>query len=243
MWDFLLYLFPLYLKKAYSQGIYKAYKREAYNDANVKGSIDIKRHILKNIPSTGNIAYTIREYSPDNNLTQLIRHTIEYIKANPFGASILTSDSELNDIINKFVFITNEHYNKNTRQQIIAANLKPIRHPYFTEYTDLQKLCLKILRFEKITFGNEQDKIYGLIFDGAWLWEEYLNTFLKTCGFKHPDNRKGSDRKDIFAGNHKSKVKHFYPDFIKGDFVLDAKYKNMAPNENGEVNIQREDMH
>jgi len=28
IWDFLLYLFPYYLKKAYSQGLYKAYTRE-----------------------------------------------------------------------------------------------------------------------------------------------------------------------------------------------------------------------
>ena len=28
IWDFLLYLFPYYLKKAYSQGIYKAYRKE-----------------------------------------------------------------------------------------------------------------------------------------------------------------------------------------------------------------------
>jgi 5-methylcytosine-specific restriction enzyme subunit McrC len=80
IWDFLLYLFPYYLKKAYSQGIYKAYRKEEYNDTNVKGSIDVKRHILRNIPFTGKIAYTTREHSYNNYLTQLIRHTIEHIK-------------------------------------------------------------------------------------------------------------------------------------------------------------------
>ena len=79
IWDFLLYLFPYYLKKAYSQGLYKAYRKVEYNDANIKGAIDVKRHILRNITFMGKIAYTTREHSYNNDLTQLIRHTIEYI--------------------------------------------------------------------------------------------------------------------------------------------------------------------
>jgi len=76
IWDFLLYLFPYYLKQAYSQGIYKAYIKEKYNDSNVRGSIDIKRHVLKNRPFMGKVAYTTREHSFNNHLTQLVRHTI-----------------------------------------------------------------------------------------------------------------------------------------------------------------------
>lgn len=91
IWDFLLYLFPYYLKKAYSQGIYKAYRKEEYNDSNVSGTIDVKRHILQNIPFTGKITYTTREHSYNNYLTQLVRHTIEKIKSHPFGSGVLTS--------------------------------------------------------------------------------------------------------------------------------------------------------
>ena len=65
--------------------------------------------------------------------------------------------------------------------------MRDIAHPYYTEYTMLQKICLKILRHENIIFGNKKDKIYGLVFDGAWLWEEYLNTILHEI-FIHPEN-------------------------------------------------------
>jgi 5-methylcytosine-specific restriction endonuclease McrBC regulatory subunit McrC len=221
IWDFLLYLFPYYLKKAYSQGMYKAYKREEYNDANIKGTIDVKRHIIQNIPFMGKIAYNTREHSYNNNITQLIRHTIEHIKTHQFGSGILTSDSEVRDIVSKFVFVTNETYNKNSRQKVISANLKPVPHPYFTEYLPLQKICLKILRHEKITFGKEKDKVYGLLFDGAWLWEEYLNTILKEY-FIHPENKTGKGRHFLFEG-----FQPIYPDFIsKKDpkSVGDAKY-------------------
>lgn len=221
IWDFLLYLFPYYLKKAYSQGIYKAYKKEEYNDTNVKGSIDVKRHILRNIPFTGKIAYTTREHSYNNNLTQLIRHTIEHIRTHPYGSGVLTVDSELRDIVSKFIFVTNKTYNSNSRQRVITANLKPVTHPYFTEYSGLQKICLKILRHEKITFGKEKDKVYGLLFDGAWLWEEYLNTILKE-NFIHPENKTGKHRYLLFE-----KSQPIYPDFISREApksVGDAKY-------------------
>lgn len=234
IWDFLLYLFPYYLKKAYTQGLYKAYRKTAYNDANIKGAIDVKRHILKNIPFSGKVAYNTREYSHDNDLTQLIRHTIEHIKTHRFGRGVLTNDSEVRDIVSKFVFATQNTYSKNARQKTIAANFKPVSHPYFTEYTMLQKICLQILRQEKITFGTEKDRVYGLLFDGAWLWEEYLYTVLKRCGFEHPENKKETGAIYLFD-NPKRYPR--YPDFLKPNFILDAKYKHL-PNY-----IDRNDMH
>ena len=91
VFDFLLYLFPLYLKKAINQGIYKQYITRKYNDANVKGVIDINRHIRNNEPFNSRIAYNSREYSYDNDVTQLIRHTIEFIKNYKGGGDILNT--------------------------------------------------------------------------------------------------------------------------------------------------------
>lgn len=85
----------------------------------------------------------------------------------------------------------------------------------------MQKICLKILRHEKITFGNEKDKVYGLLFDGAWLWEEYLNTILKE-NFIHPENKTGKHRHLLFEN-----FQPIYPDFISKEepkSVGDAKY-------------------
>ena len=224
IWDFLLYLFPYYLKKAYAQGLYKAYRREEYNDANVKGAIDVKRHIRINIPFCGKIAYTTREHSHDNAVNQLIRHTIEHIKTHPFGSGILTSDSETRDIVSKFCFVTQNSYKKNDQQKIITANIKPVSHPYFTEYKMLQKICLRILKREKLTFGAEKDKIYGLLFDGAWLWEEYLNTILKS-DFEHLKKETGK-RYLLFEKEGKS-FQQIVPDFINKTtpvIIGDAKY-------------------
>jgi len=241
IWDFMLYLFPYFLKKAYAQGLYKTYQKKAYNDANVKGSIDINRHIRQNMPFAGKIAYNTREHSHDNYLTQLVRHCIEYIKTRPLGTVVLNNDSETREIVSKFIFATQNTYSKNARQQIIAANIKPISHPYFTEYTMLQKICLKILRQERLTYGEENDTIAGLVFDGAWLWEEYLNTFLKIDDKKliHAENKTRKNPFYLFEG----KQGRIYPDFyVENEIVLDAKYKRLIKQDEKEkLNVSRED--
>ena len=223
IWDFWLYLFPYCLKKAYAQGLYKAYQRKQYNDANVKGTIDVKRHLLKNLPFAGKITYTTKEHSYDNPLSQLIRHTIEYLRTHPIGNALLNTDFEMRTMVSQFVFHTQNTYNKNAQHKVIMANTKPFVHPYFTEYAPLQKICLNILNHEKLTFGEEKDKIHGLLFDGAWLWEEYLNTFLDE-DFEHPENLKGNGRKYLF----KKEKQPIYPDFISRSgtpkLVGDAKY-------------------
>ena len=100
-------------------------------------------------------------------------------------------------------------------------NLRPVSHPYYGEYRPLQQLCLQILRQEEMKYGRDDDEIYGILFDGAWLWEEYLNTFLSDIGFEHPRNKEGKGRKCLFADH----TGWCYPDFLSKQMVLDAKYK------------------
>ncbi|WP_315003919.1 5-methylcytosine restriction system specificity protein McrC [uncultured Selenomonas sp.] len=89
LFNFLLFLFPYYLKTAMRKGLFKRYIWHRYNDGNVKGAIDIARHIEKNTPFTGSVAYSQREFSYDNNLMELVRHTIEFIKRKPYGNHLL----------------------------------------------------------------------------------------------------------------------------------------------------------
>ena len=220
IFDFLLYLFPSFLKRAIQQGIYREYQTRLYNDANVKGRIDVSRHIRQNIPFTGKIAYTTREYAYDNHLTQLIRHTIEYISRHRLAGNILHNDEDTIYAVKRICQVTTT-YNRNERQKVINQNLRPISHPYFGEYRPLQQLCLQILRQEEMKYGRDDDDIYGILFDGAWLWEEYLNTFLTDIGFVHPRNKANIGHKTLFTDGSK----WCYPDFFSPQMVLDAKYK------------------
>ena len=237
VFDFLVYLFPYFLKKALSQGLYKEYQKKTYNDSNLKGAIDIKTHLQRNLPFRGNIAYRVREHSFDNPISQLIRHAIELIKQKPSLRDVLHSDSETLNFVNLIVQHT-PSYHARDRHTFINTNRKPFVHPYFTEYTGLQKICLQILRHDGLKYAHNDDKAYGILFDGAWLWEEYLNTLLRDIGYKHPtsNNRKGGTKvyAQKFSGNNVRR----YPDFVKDNrIILDAKYKRMKDN-----HISRDDL-
>lgn len=236
IFDFLLYLFPFFLRKALRQGLYKEYHNQDYNDSNVRGTIDINKHLKENFPFLGKIAYRVREHSFDNNITQLIRHTIEFIKQHKLAQGVLNIDSETQICVNQISQVT-PSYEYRQRISIINKNLKPFSHPYFFEYKALKKICMQILRYEGLKYGMEKDKVYGLLFDGAWLWEEYLSTILIKCGFNHPQNKNSKGAIYLF----KNSIGKRFPDFWKDNFILDAKYKRLAGKKITE-NIDRNDM-
>lgn len=230
-YDLLVFLFPMYLEEALQKGIYKEYISKSYNNSNVKGPIVVARHIRNNTPFMGNIAYDTREFSYDNKLTQLIRHTIEKIQME-YTFDILR-DSDLKRNTNTIVEVT-QTYSRLERIKIIEQNiLNPVRHGYFEEYYLLQQLCIQILNEEKIGFGDDNEEIYGIIIDVAWLWEEYLVTLL-TLDYIHAENK--THKNPIYF--YKNKKSPRYPDFYSDKIILDAKYKQLE-----EKGISREDLY
>lgn len=221
LFNLLLFLFPRYLKDALRKGLFKTYIRNQYNDSHVAGSMDIPRHIAQNTPFVGNIAYSRREYAYDNDLTELVRHAIEFIRRRPYGMQILSKAKEEVSLI----VDATPKYRFHDKQKIVAINQKtPIRHAYYREYRNLQHLCLLILQHQKHQIGLGTKQVYGILFDGAWLWEEYVNLLVEDV-FYHPMNRVGQGAQRLFAG----KAGLIYPDFISRDsqnrVIGDAKYK------------------
>lgn len=221
LFNFLLFLFPHYLKAAMRKGLFKKYIHRGYNDGNVKGAIDVARHIKLNTPFVGNVAYSQREFSYDNSLMELVRHTIEFIKRKPYGGKLLV---KVKDEV-KLVIDATPGYAPYNQQRIIEQNKNnAVRHAYFREYSALQRLCLLILRHQKHQIGLGSRQIYGILFDGAWLWEEYINSLIGDI-FYHPMNKSGKGAQRLFNGN----IGLIYPDFIsrnsKTRLIADAKYK------------------
>lgn len=81
-----------------------------------------------------------------------------------------------------------------------------------------------ILQHRKHQIGTGARQIYGILFDGAWLWEEYINSLIGDV-FYHPMNKAGAGAQRLFNGN----IGLIYPDFISHDsaarVIADAKYK------------------
>lgn len=254
-----IFLFPMALQKALAKGLFKAYRRYEYNDANIKGPVDIARHLRTNIPFRGRVAYATREHTVDNPILQLARHAIEFIKGGPYREILNSAAKDVKEAVDQVVSAT-PSYVRQQRVKVINQNLRPVRHPYFSEYTMLQKISLQILRHEKMSHGDGSDKLGGIVFDGAWLWEEYLNKVmqerLKEGALRHPQNKRHLEPLHIYkpkSEGGKSR-KPIYPDFLwcsdssrdKGqswDVVLDAKYKRAFQEENGKSHfaVARED--
>ena len=240
-YSFAVYLFPIFLKRALNQGIFRTYVNREHNDSHIRGPIDFVRHLKNNVPFNGKIAYRTREFSHDNLLTQLIRHTIEFISEDTNLHGILNN---INDEVSEIRFFTEKYY-RSERTKIITKNMKPLANLYYSEYENLRKLCLMILCRKKNSYGSSNNlPLNGILFDGASLWEEYLFTILKSQGFEHPKNKEKtggiqmfeSCSEDSFDNNHR----RIYPDFYcKGEngYILDAKYKRL---QNG---VSREDLY
>lgn len=221
-YDLLVYLFPYYLEEAMRKGLYKEYVSHSYNDGNVRGQMNINRHFKENVPFVGKVAYNTREFSFDNKINQLIRHTIEKIESTkPF---LLEESSVVQKNVKMIKEIT-PSYSHYELEKVLYENISnTIKHGFFEEYTQLQTLSLKILTDERISYGASSQKVHGIIIDIAWLWEEYLNLMIKEH-FYHPQNKLGAMAHYYFqSGNGK-----IYPDFIGRDVtnrvIADAKYK------------------
>lgn len=236
IFSLLVYFFPKMLKDALAQGVYKEYRLVRHNDFHARGTLDVPRFIKQDTPFVGKVAYNTREYSFDNAVTQLVRHTIEEIKKTCIK-NILTQNAEIRENVEQIERFT-PSYVARDREKIIKQNLRPFKHSYFPAWRELQKLCLAILRHKKNNFQESDKNIKGVLFDGAWLWEEYLWTILETCHsersvseveesianekWMHPKNKSQEYGLQFFKETSKPQI---YPDFyIENKIVADAKY-------------------
>lgn len=224
-YDFASFLFPQSLKASLRKGVYKSYQTVEYNDSSVRGGLDLARHIRINTPFTGRVAYKQREFTLDNPLTQLVRHTIELLKTKPHLSMVLDTAHEE---ISKVIEVTPSYRRADRMRVIQHAERLPIRHAYFHEYSLLQRICLFILKQVRHGLEDSPMKIHGVLFDGAWLWEEYVNTLIGEY-FYHPLNKAGVGREHLFTSERGGLTGSIFPDFIGKDrsapVVADAKYK------------------
>lgn len=226
--------FPKILKDAVHQGLFRSYCQHEYNDIRIKGRIDMSRHIQRNLLFSGSVAYSAREYDADNLVTQLIRHTIEYLRTQPIGKQTLASDPDTRAAVELIIQAT-PTYDHRQFLSILQKNIsKKVSHPYYYKYITLQKLCIAILRHKKASYGgNGKQHIQGILFDGSWLWEEYMAVVLREQ-FDHFTQKNAFD---LFKSQEEKYFQKIIPDYLsKGwtdgddahaETVADAKYMRL----------------
>jgi len=236
MWDLLLImLFPYYLLRAFRQGLFKQYKRFKYNNSNFKGTIGVSDFINHNIPFQGDISYQVREITYDNAVLHLIRHTIAYIRSN-HSWLLGINDFEFRKACQAVENHTPSWHPQGVHE-VIRNNQNSIKHPFFSEYEPLRKLCLQILYRKGVSIYGQvsETEVEGVVFDCAWLWEKYLARLLKRLNYTHHGFHLQNSGIKVFVNSRY----RLYPDFLNEDkkSVLDAKYKKP------DNSLSREDIH
>lgn len=238
----LLFWFKKHLQDAFLKGYFRTYVRFEKNDDRLKGSIDFSRHIRLNLgQKNGKIAYSYRDNTVNNYMNQLIIATYEYLnkKYPDIVADNFDSNPDLKSIITNLR--TDIGYQNDSSYQLILRNLKPIAHPYYTEYENLRKTCLKILRNEGISLfdGNSDDSVKSILFYLPDLWENYLQRQMEK--FLSDKEILLACQKEIRVFGYESPSEIYYkqktyPDYVFYDikdkgkepvpfFVLDAKFQ------------------
>ncbi|WP_099721176.1 5-methylcytosine restriction system specificity protein McrC [Bifidobacterium choerinum] len=233
-------LFPSLLQKAVQKGMYRQYVRRYHNDPHPRGRIDVARHIRTNTPFMGSVSYSTREFDADNPVTELIRHTIEFLDDQDARArSLLQRDDQTRKCVEQIRQAT-LHYEENERRKVISTNIRrPVLHPFYQDYRELQRLCLDILAERGVEYAaTDRYQLNGVLFDCSWLWESYLNVILEEYALQqenitmqHPDNKGRKHAypvfKEVQEDEEEEEWKNLYTLFP--DFLFD--YRTMAEDE------------
>ena len=219
------------LGEAVKAGLLRHYREFRNNDWNFKGSLDLARHIRENVPLMHGIAYRKREIDLDVPVNRMILKAA--LTVNRRHPAFFEDYPDAADALRQLrMGVTEEH---DLRTLLSRRDCRePVRHPFYREiWEPLRRIARMILEDEHWTlFTNEttdEDEVSGIVFDGSWLWEEYIAKVLKT-DFLHCGRGESADGQGlrVFVDGYA----RFYPDFLKKDrsCVLDAKYKRSNPN-------------
>jgi 5-methylcytosine-specific restriction endonuclease McrBC regulatory subunit McrC len=225
LWELLVaLLFRQRLLAAHAQGIFKRYTRFDHNDARFRGTLDLPRHLQRNVPFTGAVACTTHEFSHDTPIARLARSALWHL-ANKYPRLLGESDPDAMEARRAFEQHT-PSWRAGDLSRYLRENLRPIRHACFTAYEPLRLASLAVLRDEGAALYEDDaaEEAEGVLFDGAWLWEHYLAALLvpEPIGMTHRTVEQANGIRVFQRSGYR-----LFPDFHHASrhVVLDAKYK------------------
>lgn len=216
------------IRVAFKSGIYRCYRNYENNDSRVRGRIQVERHIKLNPIFNGNIAYTYREYTADNDINRIILTAYETLcKGNrAFMRSLMNSPGSRSakDFFTQLSNITTPA-SRQEIQHLLRGNKKKIHHSVYRNWEAVRKTAIQILHHAGIkTQESGASTVSGVLIDMPKIWEKYLERVLQEHGIPGFTCQK---EEDILDGKRTLK-----PDFLNKDekIVLDAKYTNSWSN-------------
>ena len=223
------------LGEAAKAGLLRHYREFRNNDWNFKGSLDLARHIRENVPLMHGIAYRKREIDLDVPVNRMI--LMAALTVNRRHPGFFESNSDAADALRQLrMGVTETH---DLRAVLSHRDCRePVRHPFFREvWEPLRRIARMILEDERWTLfheGAEDEEVSGVVFDGSWLWEEYIATVLEPIRFRHCVRGESGHFMALRNLNTGRNVGPMIPDFVQQDSggtiaaIADAKYKRSS---------------
>ena len=223
------------LGEAAKAGLLRHYREFRNNDWNFKGSIDLARHIRENVPLMHGIAYRKREIDLDVPVNRMI--LLAALTVNRRHPGFFESNADAADALRELrMGVTETH---DLRAVLSHRDCRePVRHPFFREvWEPLRRIARMILEDERWTLfheGAEDEEVSGVVFDGSWLWEEYIATVLEPIRFRHCVRGESGHFMALRNLNTGRNVGPMIPDFVQQDSggtiaaIADAKYKRSS---------------
>ncbi len=230
--ELLAIVFINQIKYAYRKGIYRKYRTYTRNDSKIKGKIDIANHIRLNLIFNGNIAYSYREYTVDNDVNKLILTAYTFLEKR-CGAFYKNLLRDKRDVVNYIAQLKNSIHPASPQEikDLVKKVNKKIVHPIYKEWEAVRKTAIMILRHMGVHMTETGDKeISGILIDMNKIWELYLEKIMRDL----PNNIiLKSQEQSHFLMLKEKVIKSIKPDFCfykdsqkHPVLILDAKYKN-----------------
>lgn len=185
MFDYLLIdVFADAICQVIPKGHYRCYQRFEQNNDRLKGTISIANHIKNNMGNdNGCIYYSYRENTAGNYFNALLLRAYEYLKEKypDLVEEKLDSDVGIKDYLIVLKYQITDVFRIDTNT-LLMKNLRPIAHPFYSEYEELRKLCFYIFRDLGLSLFDETGKneVRGFLYYLPDLWEQFLEECVKS---------------------------------------------------------------
>ena len=223
----LAYLWNIKLKKAYRQGLPKAYITQNDRISRIRGTIDAVDYFRNN--TSGKYLCSYREHSYDSPATSLFIKAYEAIEHYSFCR-------QTRNIYNTFLTATQGV--KRTHQEILRA--PHFTNPFYNDYNVLIDLSKQVIHMRNANFDSQHDS-NAFFFDISMLFEYFIRKLIERKGI-HLLSKSERLYEIPSAGEYHNRKRKLKPDLVferEGNlYVFDVKYKTF----NRQNGVKREDL-
>ena len=239
-------IFTMQIARAYRKGIYRRYRTYENNDSKLKGRIDVARHIRLNPIFNGNIAYSSREYTADNDMNRMILTAYTSLQKRQPGLmrELEKKYTPVKDFISQLKNIMQPASRQEARK-LVQKERKKITHAVYSDWESVRKTAILILKYMGIAPEDDGTNVNGILINMNYIWERYLVQIVKekienkyqiegkkSFGIFFPNDQSNESPRELKLQPGELKLQ---PDLVISDkdeplLIIDAKYKNEWEN-------------